>query len=285
MRRALLVFCLFGFAAPLFAIDTTCDATVTQLGALYEIRSLMMKGYGSSYEVGKVIDRRLDELRGPLPDGGYRWVRWVRPGGEGPFDKKGHTVLAVHDRGDADSFEASGDHIYAVRIAVPQKKSLFGANKPVYVGTAHLTYTIDGRRKTKEQAINQWMNPDTTKTIDLEGIADHVEATLDASTAEKDSKQALVELHFRQAVAQDDPSNPAYPAIKSLLRVRSFTDPATVDDEIATAERKLFPESDPVPVLSILKDLREADTLLRSSKTEEQEKGTKLMKETLRRLK
>lgn len=284
MRRALLLLCAFAFAAPLSAIDTACDSTVLQLGALYEIRSLMMKSYTSSYDVQKVIDRRLDELRVPLPNGGYQWVRWVRPGGEGPFDKNGHTAVAVHDRGDADSFEAAAEHVYAVRVAVPQKKSLFSANKAVYVGKLHVTYTVDGRRRTKDLAIEQWMNPDTTKTLDLETIADRAEATLDASTAEKDSKQALVELHFRQAVAQDDPSNPAYPAIRALQRVRSDPDPATIDAEIASTERKLFPDSDPLPVVTILHDLRHADDLMRSKKPEEQEKGDKLLKETLRRL-
>lgn len=284
MRRALLLAGLFAFAFPLFAIDTTCDSNVVQLGALYEIRSLMMKSYTSSYDVQKVIDRRLDELRVPLPNGGYQWVRWVRPSGEGPFDKKGHTVVAIHDRGDADSFEAAGEHVYAVRVAVPQKKSLFSANKPVYVGSVHVTWTVDGRRRSKDLAINQWMNPDTTRTIDLETIADRAEATLDASTAEKDAKQALVELHFRQAVPQDDPSNPAYPAIRTLQHIRENPDAAAIDAEIASTERKLFPDSDPLPVLTILHDLRHADELMRSKKTEDQEKGDKLLKETLRRL-
>ena len=284
MRRALLPICLFALAAPLLAIDTTCDSNVVQLGALYEIRSLMMKSYTSSYDVQKVIDRRLDELRVPLPDGGYQWVRWVRPSGEGPFGKNGHTVTAIHERGDSDSFEASGEHVYAVRVAVPQKKSLFSANKAVYVGTLHVAWTVDGRRRTKDLAINQWMNPDTTKTLDLETISDRAEATLDVSTAEKDSRQALVELHFRQAVAQDDPSNPAYPAIRALQHVRENPDPATVDGEIASAERRLFPDSDPLPLLTILQDLRHADELMRSKKPEDQEKGDKLLKETLRRL-
>jgi hypothetical protein len=244
----------------------------------------MMKSYASSYDVQKVIDRRLDDLRVPLPSGGYQWVRWVRPNGEGPYGKNGHTVVAIQGRGDSDSFEASGEHVYAVRVAVPQKKSLFSGNKPVYVGTLHVSYTVDGRRRTKEQAINQWMNPDTTRTLDLETIADRAEATLDASTAEKDSKEALVELHFRQAVAQDDPSNPAYPAIRTLQRVRESPDPATVDAEIASTERKLFPDSDPLPVLTILHDLRHADEMMRSKKPEEQEKGDKLLKETLRKL-
>ena len=69
-------------ATPAFAIET---ADCARLGALYEIRSLMMKRYTSSYDVQKVIDRRLADMRR-----GY--VIWARPEGEAPVDKHVHTL-------------------------------------------------------------------------------------------------------------------------------------------------------------------------------------------------
>lgn len=278
MKRALLSLGLIVLAAPLLAIDLNSDCTgqLTHLGTLYQLRSLMMHGYTSSSDVERFIDRRVDELREPQAGGGYKWVRWVRPSNNGPYDKKVHTVNAVYGDGDADSFEASSDHIYAVRLAVPSKRSLFRGNRPVYVGDVE----IDGR----VTHMNKWMQPDTSETFDLHGIQDHVTASVQASTGKLDAHDSVVEFHFQQAVMQDDPANPSYSTIKALQRIRETPDPATIDGEIAALEATLFPGSEPLPLLTIVHDLRQADELMRSQKAEEQEKGNKLLRDTLRRL-
>jgi hypothetical protein len=252
---------------------------MTQLGTLYELRNVALR---HSYDVDSWIDKRIDYLREPAGDG-YRWVRWVRPSGSDPTDKHLHKTQAVHGSG-TDSFEATGAHAYGVRVVVPAKQSLFGRNNPVYVGTVRIAYDADGRRRTKTERIDQWMNPDTSRTIDLGAIADRVEASLDASTAQKDANQALVEIHFRQAVAEDDPANPGYRTIQSLKHVRGSFSSDAIDDEIARVERDTFGTTESVPWLSIVRDLRRADELIRSSKDSDKEKGDKLLKETLRRL-
>ncbi len=271
-------------ATPLFAIDRdeNCRA-LTQLGSLYEIRSLMMRSYISSYDIEKAIDNRVEALRVPLAGGGYRWVRWVRPNSDAPVDKEVHEVRAVNGNG-ADTFEATAEHPFNVKVVIPSKRSLFNKNNPVYVGTLSVSYTVNGRRTNRDLPINDWMNPDTSRVIELDTIADHAEATVDVSTAASDAGKAVAEIHFRQAVAEDDPANPDYPTIQALRRVRRSPDAATVDGEIAALERGLFPVSDPVPLLTILADLRRADKWMQSTKTEEQEKGQKLLKETLKRL-
>jgi hypothetical protein len=283
MKRTIWVALLF-VAAPLFAADVNdpCSAYM-QIGALYEVRSMMMKPYASSSDVENFIQGRVEQLRDPLPDGGYRWVRWVRPDGDAPIDKHGHTVMAMQGSG-SDSVEATGQHAFAVRVAVPSKKSLFSRNNAVYVGTVHVSFSVNGRMRTKDEKIDQWMNPDTSRTIDLDAIADRVEAGLDASTSAKNVKESLVEIHFVQAVAQDDPANPAYDTIRSLERIRRDTEPYAVDHEIEKRERELFPNAEPLPLLSIIADLHHADELIHSKKDEDHEKGFKLLRETLRKV-
>ncbi|MDP9362326.1 MAG: hypothetical protein M3P29_12860 [Acidobacteriota bacterium] len=283
MKRIIGTALLFA-VAPLFGADVNdqCSAYL-HLGTLYEVRALMMKPYASSYDVEQFINVRVEQLRDPLPDGGYRWVRWIRPEGDAPIDKHGHTVLAVQGSG-SDSVEASGQHAFAVRIAVPAKKSLFSRNNAAYVGTAHISFSVNGRTRTKDEAINQWMNPDTSRTIDLGAIADRVDVGLNASTSSGNVKQSLVEIHFVQAVAQDDPANPAYDTIRSLERIRRNTDAYTVDSEIAKRERELFPNAEPLPLLSIMADLHRAEDLIRSKKDEDHQKGATLLRETLRKV-
>ena len=262
-------------AIPVFAADDLCRDYI-RLGTLYEVRSLMMRPYASSYDADELIGKRLETLR-------EGWVRWVRPESDAPIDKHVHTVAAA-EGSTPDSFEASGSHAFAVKIVVPSKRSLFNRNSAVYVGDVGVTYSVNGRSRTKTLPVNVWMNPDTSRTIDLEAIADHADAALQASTKASDAKQAVVEIHFVQAAPRDDPANPAYDTIQALEHVRRNTDAYTIDSEIATAERQLFPSVDPLPLTSIVADLRRANELMRSKKQDDYDKGEKLLKETMRRL-
>lgn len=267
-------------ASPLLAADDCRDYRA--IGALYEVRSLMLKRYASTYDVDRFIDRRIDELRVPNGNGGYRWVRWVRLEGEAPVDKHGHTVGASMSSTQPDHFEASGQHAFAVRVVVPRKRSLLNGNSAVTVGTVEVRYTVDGRTKTIRETWDAQLNPDTSRTIELPAIADHADVALDARASK--GGESLVEIHFRQAVPQDDPANPDYPTIAALNRIRGRSDARAIDDEIAELERDLFPASEPLPLLQIVDDLRRADDLIRSKKDSDVEKGERLLKETLRRL-
>jgi len=274
MKRSLLIVALFLVTFPLLA-DDTCSAYM-RLGALYEVRGLMMKPYASTYDVDTAIDRRLERLR-------EGWTIWARPDKDAPRDKHTHVVAAANGAS-SDSFEVSGSHVFEVKVVVPSKRSLFNKNAPVYVGTLRVNYEIDGKSRTKSEAINAWMNPDTTRTLYIDGIADRANAAVDVSTNQKDTNQSVVEIHFVQAVPRDDPSNPAYDTIQSLQRIRSTTDAFTIDDEIARAERQLFPESESIPLLSIIGDLHRAAEMMHSKKEGDYDKGERLLKETMRRL-
>lgn len=279
----LLAAALLFVATPLLAVDAGDCAAYQQLGTLHELRNFALRPHTSSYEIDGWIDQRIDQLRGPLAGGGYRWIRWVRPDSGASIDKHVHTVAAANPAG-SDSFEASGDHPFAVKVVVPSKRSLFNKNSPVYVGAVRISATIDGRTRTKNESINAWMNPDTSRTFDLEAIADHAQVSIDASTAAKDAGQSVVEIHFVQARAQDDPANPAYDTVRSLGRLKGSTSPEAIDEEIATLERALFPSTEPVPVATVFADLRRADSLIRSKKPEDQEKGEKLLHDVMKRV-
>ena len=286
MKRALplLVVAVF-FALPSLAFDANCAPELEQLGTLYQLRTLMAGSNVSSYEVSRFIDRRVDELREPLSGGGYRWVRWTRPAGDGPVARKEHVVLAVHDRAGQDRVEVSAQRVYSAAVVVPRKRSLLHGNNPVWVADVEVTYEVGGRPETKRETIRQWMNPGTSRTIDLGVIADRAHATLEAATTPRHVREALVEIHLRQAVSEDDPANPAYATIRMLQRIRGSADPETVDAEIATAERVLDATGGKtLPFLTILADLREAEKLIDSEEEEEREEGLALLKETLRRL-
>jgi hypothetical protein len=131
--------------------------------------------------------------------------------------------------------------------------------------------------KTMKQPIETLMRPDTSRTIDLPVIADSAGVRLGTGTDKPG--ESLVEVHFLQAVAQDDPKNPALDAVRALQRVRDASDtPRAIDDEIAELDR------DELPLAEIVADLRRADELIRSKKDDDRDHGHQLLKDTMARL-
>ena len=86
------------------------------------------------------------------------------------------------------------------------------------------------------------------------------------------------------AIDRFDPDQGVRFETYALQRIRGSSDARTIDDEIAEMERRILPNSDPLPLVEIIADLRRADDLIRSKKDEDQERGNRLLKDTLRRL-
>jgi hypothetical protein len=266
-----------------FAADDCSQ--VEALDALYGIRDLVIRNAGS-YAITSAIDDSINGLRGPEPGGGYRWVQWVKPSGTAPTVKHEHTVTAVQGSGTTDSVEASADKPFAVAIVVPKKRSLFSANNPSWIGEVVIEFTLDGRSRTRNESINAWINPGSSRTFDLGTIADDAHVRAEAATNAKTAKgEALVEIHFKQAVKEDDPENPQYETIQSLQRIRSSASPEVLDAEIGKLEHRLFPSLQVYRFTFLLAKTREAEELLRSTKTEDQDKAKKMLKEVAEEVK
>lgn len=282
MRRLAIVLLIL-LAPVAFAVDDCSQ--VEALDALYGIRDLVIRNAGS-YAISSAIDDAINGLRGPQPGGGYRWVQWVKPSGAPPTVKHEHTVTAVQGSGTTDSVEASADKPFAVAIVVPKKRSLFSGNSPSWVGEVVIEFTLDGRSRTRTESINAWLNPGTSRTFDLGTIADDARVRAEAATNAKTAKgEALVEIHFKQAVEQDDPENPQYLTIQSLQRVRSSASPEVLDAEIGKLERRLFPSLQTYRFTFLITKTREAEELLRSTKTEDQDKAKTMLKEVAEEVK
>lgn len=259
---------------PVSAVADECDDLAT-LRALYEVRDLMFHPYVSSWDVTRRIDDHMDRLREPLPEGGYRWVDWVRPVGDGPVVKREHLIRTDFRSGSTETFEADSSVPFSVRVVVPRKRSLVRGNNQAWIGQITVRFWKDGEAETIDRVINQWLQPDTTRIIDLGVIADRAEVAVETATSRGNEGESLVEIHFLQAVPRDNPANPNYQGLEALKRLKASTDPVTLDLEIARYERLLFPGIEVTPFTTLVTRIRAAEQLLRSEKAEEQEKGRK----------
>lgn len=283
IRTAALAFSLIlaAFAAPAAADDC---AELEALRALYEIRQIMLHPFFGSWDVSSRIDAHLHELRDPLADGRYRWVRYVRPAGDGPLVKREHLVRSNRRAGEIEEFEASAEVPFAVRVVVPRKRSVFRGNNEVWVGAVEIRTWVDGEMRSESKRVDQWLKPDSQRTFDLGGIVDHAEVAVQAGTNPSTLGEALVEIHLRQAVSQDDPANPNREGVEALKRLGASPDPITLDLEIARLESRLFPGIAVTPFTTIVARLREAEKLLASEEDEEREKGKKALAEVMESL-
>jgi hypothetical protein len=272
------------FPAPL-AAQSQCESDLASLSALYELRSVLLRPGTGWYDVHRSIGERLHDARGPRSEGGYQWVRWVRPAGEGPIVKREHTVVSTDTAGH-DVFEARGANTFEVRVVVPRKRSLTRANNPVHVGDVSIRYKEQGTARTLERKLDGWLQPGSSKSYELPGIVDEATVVVGSSTRPGKSREALVEVHFRQAVPEDDPQNPEFDTIRLLRRLeeRGSIDALNLDLEIARLERALFPRSEPVAYTTLVTRIVEAHRLIESTKPEDQEKGRKLLTELVRML-
>ena len=284
--KVLSVLCLLILAfvpAQGIAADS-CETDVHALGALYEIRDLMLSPRVSSWDVTGRIDDRLEELREPQPGGGHRWVDIVRPIGEGPVNRSEHLVHASVGDSNADLFEAASEIPYAVKIVVPRKRSMFRGNERVWIQAISIRYFIDGEAKTIEEPIERWMNPNSTRTFDLEEVAERAEVVLEVAADPEKSEQALVEVHFEQGVPRDNPENPHYPTVEVLKKLRNNLDPGSLDLEIGRIEQRLFPSASVLPLTTLIGRIREYRAALQSDEAEEKEKAPKMLEAIVKAL-
>lgn len=254
-----------------------CETELAALRAFYDIRDLAVRESTSPYDITRRIDQHLSELREPLGDGSFRWVNYVRPTGSAPIVKRERSVEANRDAGDSEIFEAGADHPFAVQVVVPRKRSLIRGNMEAWVGEVEIRYWADGEEDRITRTINAWLRPDTTRSFDLGVIADRAEVVAEVGTRKSTPGQSLVEIHFQQAVPQDDPESPNADTVRRLKSLAADADPGTIDDEIESLEQQIFGRSGRLRTTELVATLRAAETLLASEKEEEREKGQKLL--------
>jgi hypothetical protein len=254
---------------------------VESLGILYQVREQLVDRRVSDWDVSRFIDREIDRLLEPLPGGGHAWVVHVRPDSE-VVRSSGHLVRATIDQ--PATYENAESWVYAVRLVVPRKRSLFRGNNAVWVDRYHvMTVEPDGTRSEREIEIGRWMQPGSSTTLDLETIASNVRVVAWAATAAENRGEALLEIHMLKSVTRDDPRNPYHETIAMLRDLRRSATPGRVDSEIERLERRVFPGKRPMPVGRIVELLAEAQALLEDEDPAEREKAGAVL-ERMRRL-
>jgi hypothetical protein len=254
---------------------------VESLGTLYQVREQLVDRRVSDWELSRFIDREIDRLLEPLPEGGHAWVVHVRPDSE-VVRRSGHLVRGTLV--EPATYEHAESWVYAVRLVVPRKRSLLRGNNAVWVGGYRvMILEPDGTRSEREIEIGRWMQPGSSTTLDLETIASNVRVVAWAATEAEHQGEALLEIHTLRSVTRDDPENPYHETITMLRDLRRSVTPGRVDSEIDRLERRIFPRKRPMQVGRLVELLSEAQALLEHEDPAEREKAGAVL-ERMRRL-
>ena len=255
------------------------ESDLELLGALHQIRAMWVDPDVAEWEIDRWIGDRIDSWRGPLPDGTHQWVLRDRPETE-VTDRSEHLVYGT--RGEPATFEDGDAWVYAVRIVVPRKRSLFRGNKRVWIERLTIRVREEGGAPTEEIIpVGRWFAPNTSQTWDLDAIVSRADVFVEAYADPENRGEALAEIHFLESVESDDPSGPHYRSIQTLSGLAGWLNAERIDGEIERVEARLIPGARSVPVALVVRHLEEALTRIDSDDPEERKKAMATFVEAL----
>jgi len=172
-----------------------------------------------------LVESALDDLRGPLGEGEYRWATWVAGGG--PAVREEARVRAV-DGGEPQVVEVEAAHASRIVVQVAKRRSLFSGNYPCTV-TSVVWRCSAWSREERALAEHRRLARGDRLAFDLGGVcpAVVVEVGTTAEAAHVGDSELTVEVETGHL--EDDRASPHFEAAQTLSRFLAAT--VTLPDE------------------------------------------------------
>lgn len=183
----------------------------------------------------RIVDEDVDLLRGKRSDGTYQYAGYERLEG-GRVDES----FSVQPK-ESDQFaklSVRGDNVYRLVIALPSRRLLVTKNRKLYVDRVEIEAIPQGGSSAKTQSVpvGAWLEPGSSKTIELDEIARHATANVFAR-GDKDAGYGNVNLTLVQAKIFDNPDSPYADSVSSLKAIQRALDNDDIGSIRAMASR------------------------------------------------
>lgn len=159
----------------------------------------------------KIIDEGIIDLRGPIEDGNFKYAQLSK---ENP--------VALNFSFDLEKFPfvwaKSAENIFSIKIYVPKKKNIFWGNEDAYL--KELLVKLDGIEKIIKK--DQILKRGETYEYPLNKIFKKFEISLTFEKMEEKVRSSYVEVNLYQAGLVDDPKNPDYKLLQSLIELKKI---------------------------------------------------------------
>jgi hypothetical protein len=189
----------------------------------------------------RIVNEDLDLLRGKRADGTYEYAAYDRM----EAGRKAETFSVDPDRKES-VLELRDNFAYRLLVTVPSRRMLLAKNHQIYVDHVEVEVLPQRSPEKKFQTvkIEAWIEPGTSKTIDLDEIGRQAIARVYAH-AEKGG-YGNVEVAFIEARIFDEPSSPYADAVessKAILKAIDHDDKASIRAMAQRISSRLQPES------------------------------------------
>lgn len=180
----------------------------------------------------RILTEDIDLLRGKRNDGTYQYAAYEKM--EATRVAKSFSV----DPGKKETvLELQAPFAYRLVISAPSRRMLVTRNKRVYVDRVDIEYIPqnDSVKKFQTSRVESWIEPGSSKTIELNDIAR--QATVRVYTHADESGYGNLALALIQARIFDDPTSPYADAVTSLKAIVKAVGSGDVPAIRANAQR------------------------------------------------
>lgn len=159
----------------------------------------------------KILDEGIHSLRGPKEDGTFEFAY---------LSVENPQILNFSFELEKFPFiwKQEAKNVFSIKIKVPKKKNLFWGNEDAYL--SELLVKLEGieRILDKEKLLKRGEEYE----YPLNKIYKDVEVILKFQEREDKKRSSYVEVNFYQGGLKDDPKNPDYHLLKSLLELKKY---------------------------------------------------------------
>lgn len=183
----------------------------------------------------RIINEDIELLRGRRMDGGYDFASYERLEAGRSTDS---FSVEASDGEKLTKLETKGSFVYRLLIESPSRRMLVTKNRRVFVDRAEIEFipVRGGATNTQTVKIQAWLEPGSSRTIDLDDIARQATARVYART-EKDAGYGNLTLSLIRARVSDNADSPYADAIASAKAILRALDHDDVSSMRAMAQR------------------------------------------------
>ena len=245
----------------------------------------------------RMIEDDIELLRGKRSDGGYAYASHDRM----EASRKSES-FSIEDAKKSSRLELRGSWVYRLVISAASRRMLVTRNRHVFIERIEIEYLPEGATSSKVQTldVNGWIEPGTSRNVDLEQIAR--QATARVYVHADPEGYGNIELAMLEAKIFDNPDSPYADAVssaKAILRgvenndipsIRAMAQRLAADMEpskpaIAAVE-VTAPRAEPTPARAepeVAGELQAIEDLLTGTEVERRQ-GLDRLHQLLRRL-
>ncbi len=180
----------------------------------------------------RIVNEDIEALRVKRADGTYQYANYDKM-------EAGRVTnsFSVDSEKKETILELRGPFAYRLVLSAPSRRMLVTRNKHVYVDRAEIEYIPlnDSSKKYQTSRIGAWIEPGTSKNIELNEIAR--QATVHVFTHADERGYGNLDLTLIQAKIFDDPTSPYADAVASEKAIRTALDHNDIASVRAMAQR------------------------------------------------